>query len=108
LGGASFLEFLLNIFVLFLIGVFLVNYLQSKGWWQAYCQPPIDKVTKIVYPFYSKVADFTSPVVVPVLTPIFWIWKWLSDKLTVDIVQPPPPKKRGRRHQQADPEDDEF
>merc|ERR1719387_231075 len=85
LGGNSFGELILNIIALAIAGVMLFNFLYAKGWWQKFCQPLLDWLLKIAWPFLSFVGMYLQPG---------WLWftanvydfehvKFLFENLTV-------------------------
>ena len=61
LGGNSVGELILNIIALGVAGVMLFNFLYAKGWWQKFCQPLLDWLLKICWPFLSVVGNFLKP-----------------------------------------------
>jgi len=65
LGGNSFGELILNIIALGIAGVMLFNFLYAKGWWQKFCQPLLDWMLKICWPFLSFVGTYLNPG---------WLW----------------------------------
>jgi hypothetical protein len=58
LGFSSFWEMVLNMAVLALLFVFVMNFLQTRGYWDKYFQPPIDKVPTFI-PAY-RLSPFLS------------------------------------------------
>ena len=69
LGGNSVGELILNVIALAIAGVMLFNFLYAKGWWQKFCQPLIDWLLKISWPFLSFVGGYLQPG---------WIW-WTTN-----------------------------
>merc|ERR1719247_295869 len=69
LGGNSVGELILNIIALAIAGVMLFNFLYAKGWWQKFCQPLLDWMLKISWPFLSFVGKYLQPG---------WIW-WTTN-----------------------------
>merc|ERR1719152_324117 len=69
LGGNSVGELILNIIALGIAGVMLFNFLYAKGWWQKFCQPFLDWLLKIAWPFLSVVGTQLKPG---------WLW-WTSN-----------------------------
>jgi len=69
LGGNSFGELILNIIALAIAGVMLFNFLYAKGWWQKFCQPLIDWLLKVSWPFLSFVGKYLQPG---------WLW-WTTN-----------------------------
>jgi len=65
MGGNSFGELILNIIALAVAGVMLFNFLYAKGWWQKFCQPLLDWLLNISWPFLSVVGTALQPG---------WIW----------------------------------
>jgi len=65
LGGNSVGELVLNIIALAIAGVMLFNFLYAKGWWQKFCQPLLDWLLKIAWPFLSFVGVYLEPG---------WVW----------------------------------
>ena len=55
-------ELILNIIALAIAGVMLFNFLYAKGWWQKFCQPLLDWLLKISWPFLSFVGGYLWPV----------------------------------------------
>merc|ERR1719440_1966389 len=62
LGGNSVGELILNIIALAIAGVMLFNFLYAKSWWQKFCQPLLDWLLKISWPFLSFVGGYLWPV----------------------------------------------
>lgn len=83
-GVATFQEFVINLFVLALLGVFIFNFLVSRGWWGRYIQPSVDTVAKLLQPLYEPVSPYVSPVVTPVSTAVSAAAVWLANKLHVE------------------------
>ena len=65
MGGNSFGELILNIIALAVAGVMLFNFLYAKGWWQKFCQPLLDWLLNISWPFLSFVGIRLEPG---------WLW----------------------------------
>ena len=61
LGGNSVTELILNIIALAIAGVMLFNFLYAKGWWQKFCQPLLDWLTKIMWPLLVPVGNAIKP-----------------------------------------------
>jgi len=61
LGGNSVGELVLNIIALAIAGVMLFNFLYAKGWWQKFCQPLLDWLLKIAWPFFPLWGSTSSP-----------------------------------------------
>jgi len=74
-GFASVWELLLNLVVLALLGLFVVNFLQTRGYWAKYVDPIVDKVYGIVNPHWQKVWPFIKPVWEPIYAVLCVIWK---------------------------------
>lgn len=51
---------------------------QTRGYWDKYFQPPIDKVWKVIEPVYNTV----WPIVEPVMRPLFMIWDAFCKRTT--------------------------
>lgn len=65
MGGNSVGELILNIIALAVAGVMLFNFLYAKGWWQKFCQPLLDWLLNISWPFLSFVGLKLEPG---------WLW----------------------------------
>jgi len=65
LGGNSFGELILNIIALGIAGVMLFNFLYAKGWWQKFCEPLLQWLLKLAWPFLSFVGGYLQPG---------WLW----------------------------------
>jgi len=83
-GVATFQEFIINIFVLSLLGVFVFNFLVSRGWWGRYIQPSVDIVNKVLQPVYQTVSPVISPVITPISTAVSAAAIWVANKLHVE------------------------
>merc|ERR1719387_545054 len=70
LGGNSFGELILNIIALVIAGVMLFNFLYAKGWWQKFCQPLLDWLLKVCWPFLSFMGTYLGPG-----------WFWFRDNV---------------------------
>jgi len=66
-GFSSFWELAMNVGVLLALFLFVMNFLQQRGYWQAYVEPLLAKVYVFIAPVYNAAA----PVVRPVLGPIY-------------------------------------
>jgi len=71
LGYSSFFEMVASLIILFVLGCFVVNFLKSRGYWDVYFQPVIDK--------------YVDPVLSRFVTPWFNpIWAYISERIVVD------------------------
>lgn len=79
-GFASIWELLLNMIVLGLLGVFVVNFLQTRGYWAKYVDPILAKALGVLQP----ALDAVSPVLSPVLSVIGGVWNTLASFVVID------------------------
>ena len=112
LGCASFWELALNAVVLTLLGVFLFNFLHSRGYWQWYVEPVLDVLVRTVQPVTDVIKPVLVPVVMPVVTPVMGVlgsvYAWLHRQLHVEPLPPLKRKKgKGGRADRIPTEEDE-
>jgi len=67
LGAGSFLEMLVNVVVLGVVGFYAYNFLHSRGLWQKWFEPVVSVVWKRAAPLVATVNTVTAPVTTPVL-----------------------------------------
>jgi len=66
LGAGSFLEMLVNVIVLSVVGFYAYNFLHSRGLWQKWFEPTVSAVWKRAAPIVATVDAVTAPVTAPI------------------------------------------
>ncbi len=90
LGAASFMEMVINIVVLSILGFFVFNWLESKGYWQKYFMPPINTFILRISPHLKKAYKVIEPSVGPIIKQILLGWDWLIHWQKLIIVSETP------------------
>lgn len=60
-------ELILTLIVLYMGGLFAQNWLQTRGYWDAYFIPVFDKVYTVVGPTYETFLEAAAPVLTPLM-----------------------------------------
>jgi len=63
LWNNTFWEFLLTLIILGLIGLFVLDWLQQRGYWQIYFQPTMDRISVFTAPVVAVVYPYVEPVI---------------------------------------------
>jgi len=91
LGASSFLEMILNVVVLIVLAFFFVNFLQTRGYWQKYVQPSLDRLHTLWMPIWRKIHPVVGFIYDPLVSTISNFVSYLAEKLTAPA--PPVPLK---------------
>lgn len=70
LGAGSFMEMVLNVTVLSVLGFFAYNWLESRGYWQKFFVPPINVVLRKINPLVKQVYKVAEPTMAPIFQAI--------------------------------------
>jgi len=81
LGFGSFWELVLNAVVLLLLGVFLFNFLHSRGYWQKYITPSVQFVSGYTAPVWAAAYPTLAPLVDPLAEYSGAAYNWAADML---------------------------
>jgi len=74
--------------VLCVLIFFAINFLQTRGYWQKYVQPTLDRVHILWLPIWRKIHPIFGPLYDPISSYISKFVGYLTDKLTAPIVIP--------------------
>jgi len=78
-------EMVLNAIILVVLAVFVHNWLTTKGYWQRWFEPVIDRIAVHTGPPFWKFYEYIAPVWEPTWGVISAVGQWLADKLIKDI-----------------------
>jgi len=84
---------LVNVIVCVVMLVFFINFLQTRGLWQKYVQPSLDRAIDLWLPIWTKVYPMVRPIYDPLTNFGVQVFTYVSEKLTAPVNVTAPPFK---------------